>query len=54
MHRTTLTELIDRYDAFFLDIYGVLVSSAGALPGAPAFLKRLRNADKHFLSLIHI
>jgi glycerol 3-phosphatase-2 len=49
MHRTDLTSLIARYDVFLLDIYGVLVSSAGALPGAPQFLRRLRDAGKHFL-----
>ena len=49
MQRTQLTPLLDRYDVFFLDIYGVLVSSAGALPGAPQFLRRLREAGKSFL-----
>ena len=49
MQRITLGSLIEQYDAFFLDIYGVLVSSAGALPGAPAFLRRLRSAGKHFM-----
>ena len=49
MHRTNLTSLITRYDVFLLDIYGVLVSSAGALPGAAEFLHRLKDGGKHFL-----
>ena len=49
MPRTDLSSLIARYDVFLLDIYGVLVSSAGALPGAPEFLSRLREAGKRFL-----
>ena len=49
MQRTLLAPLLDRYDVFFLDIYGVLVSSAGALPGAPQFLRRLKEAGKTFL-----
>ena len=49
MQRTLLAPLLDRYDVFFLDIYGVLVSSAGALPGAPQFLRTLKAAGKSFL-----
>ncbi len=49
MRRTTVPDLIDRYDAFLLDAYGVLVSSRGALPGAAAFLDRLREAGRPFL-----
>jgi hypothetical protein len=45
----TVEALLDRYDGFLLDAYGVLVSSAGALPGAAAFLERLRRAHKPFL-----
>ena len=46
MKRTTISALIDRYDVFFLDAYGVLVRSSGALPGAAAFLGRLRDAGR--------
>jgi HAD superfamily hydrolase (TIGR01450 family) len=34
-------ELIDRYDGFLIDAYGVLVTSAEAMPGAATFLDRL-------------
>ena len=49
LQRTNLSSLVERYDVFLLDIYGVLVSSAGALPGAPQFLRRLEEAGKSFL-----
>ncbi len=42
-------ELVARYDVFFLDAYGVLVSGDGALPGAAAFLRRLARAGKEYL-----
>jgi len=45
----TVDELVARYDAFLLDAYGVLVSSAGALPGAAPFLRRLERAGKPYL-----
>ena len=51
MQRTTLTELLDRYDDFLLDAYGVLVNSGGAIAGADAFLACLREAGKRFLIL---
>lgn len=43
--------LVDRYDLFLLDAYGVLVDSQGALPGAARFLARLRRAGKESLIL---
>jgi HAD superfamily hydrolase (TIGR01459 family) len=46
---TTVEALVERYDVFLLDAYGVLVSSAGALPGAAAFLARLEWAGKPYL-----
>jgi HAD superfamily hydrolase (TIGR01450 family) len=42
----TVDELLDRYDVFFLDAYGVLVAAGGPLPGAAAFLERLDRAGK--------
>jgi HAD superfamily hydrolase (TIGR01459 family) len=45
----TVAELLARYDLFLLDAYGVLVSSAGPLPGAADFLGRLVAAGKEFL-----
>jgi HAD superfamily hydrolase (TIGR01450 family) len=51
MKRTTVAALIDRYEVFFLDAYGVLVRSSGALPGAASFLDRLRAAGRSFFIL---
>jgi HAD superfamily hydrolase (TIGR01450 family) len=45
----TVDELLDRYEVFLLDAYGVLVSSSGALPGAAGFLRRLAAAGKQAL-----
>lgn len=41
-------ELIERYDAFFIDAYGVLVNARHALPGALGFLEKLKGAGKPF------
>ncbi len=46
---TTVDDLLERYDVFFLDAYGVLVSARGALPGAAGFLRRLAAAGKEAL-----
>jgi HAD superfamily hydrolase (TIGR01459 family) len=51
MRPLTADELIARYDLFFLDAYGVLVRSNGALPGAAGFLARMQAAGKRFLIL---
>jgi HAD superfamily hydrolase (TIGR01459 family) len=51
MGRTSADELIARYDVFFLDAYGVLVRSSGALPEAADFLRRIEAAGKRFLIL---
>lgn len=45
----TATELIDRYDAFLLDAYGVLVTAGGPVPGAAGFISALRRADRRFV-----
>ncbi len=47
--KTTVDELLARYDLFLLDAYGVLVRSSGALPGAAAFLERIERAGKKYL-----
>jgi HAD superfamily hydrolase (TIGR01450 family) len=39
---TTVEALLERYDLFLLDAYGVLVNMNGALPGAAALLGRIR------------
>jgi len=44
----TVRQLIERYPAFLLDAYGVLVDLDGALPGAAAFLAELRRQGKPF------
>lgn len=49
MRPITVDELLARYDLFLLDAYGVLVDQSSALPGAAAFLARLRVAGKAFL-----
>lgn len=51
MQPTTIPALIQRYDVFFLDAYGVLVRSSGPLPGAAAFLQRLHDSGKTVLLL---
>lgn len=43
---TTLAALIERYDGFLLDAYGVLVDQAGACAGARDALARLRAAAR--------
>jgi HAD superfamily hydrolase (TIGR01459 family) len=49
--RTSISALIERYQVFFLDAYGVLVASNGALPGAAGFLARLADAGRQVLIL---
>lgn len=41
--------LVARYEVLLVDAYGVLVDHAQALPGAAAFLHRLREAERRFL-----
>lgn len=41
-----VADLLDRYDLFLLDAYGVLVDLDGALPGAAAFLAALEGRRK--------
>jgi HAD superfamily hydrolase (TIGR01459 family) len=48
---TTIPALFQHYDVFLLDAYGVLVQSSGPLPGAAAFLQRLRDTGKTVLLL---
>lgn len=47
----TVDELLARYDGLLLDAYGVLVSSAGALPGAAALIARLNAERRPYLIL---
>jgi HAD superfamily hydrolase (TIGR01459 family) len=51
MRLTSIDELFERYDAFLLDAYGVLVNQAGALPGAREFLERIERSGKSYLIL---
>jgi len=41
-------EILDYYDAFFIDAYGVLVNAHGPLPHASEFLNRIRDQNKPF------
>lgn len=43
------TELVERYDAFLFDAYGVLVDAGGPCPGAAAALAAVRAAGKPLL-----
>jgi HAD superfamily hydrolase (TIGR01459 family) len=51
MLATSVADLLERYDVFFLDAYGVLVSTAGALPGAADFVARIVERHKQYLVL---
>lgn len=47
----TIDELLARYEVLLLDAYGVLVSSAGALPGAAELIARLNGERRPYLVL---
>jgi HAD superfamily hydrolase (TIGR01459 family) len=51
MKTTTIDELIERYSVLLLDAYGVLVGTAGALPGAVALIARLNRTGKPYYLL---
>lgn len=44
-------ELIDRYDGFILDQFGVLHNGSVGLPGAPDLVRKLHDADKKMVIL---
>ena len=44
----TLDALLERYDAFLFDAYGVLVHAGGALPGAADLLTRLNREGRPY------
>ncbi len=46
LHLSGLSEIADRYDAFFLDIFGLLHNGARTNPGTLECLKQLKAADK--------
>lgn len=48
MRETTVHDLLQRYDGFLLDAYGVLVNSRHTLPGAREFLSELGRRGKPF------
>jgi len=48
---TDVTALLRRYDVLLFDAYGVLVHSAGALPGAAELVDRLNTAAKPYYIL---
>ncbi len=47
----TIETLIERYDVLLFDAYGVLVHSAGALPGAVELIQRLNQLGKSYYIL---
>jgi 4-nitrophenyl phosphatase len=42
---TSISELLDSYDGFLIDAYGVLVHASGAFPGALSFLESLHERN---------
>lgn len=51
MQPITVSKLIDRFDALFIDAYGVLVTSQGALPGASEFIKAIEARQRPYFIL---
>ncbi len=49
--RITPDELLERYDGLLLDAYGVLMTEAGPLAGAPEFVARLQSLHKPYCIL---
>ena len=49
--RTSIQQLIERYDVLLFDAYGVLVNSSGALPGAGELIGRLNQTAKPYYIL---
>ena len=48
---TSIPALLERYDAFLLDAYGVLVYGQGAIPGAAELIAHLNAIDFPFVVL---
>ena len=46
--QTSVRDLLDHYETFFLDAYGVLVTGRGPLQGAAPFIELLRTEQKSF------
>ena len=44
----TIDDLLDRYEGFLFDAYGVLVHAAGPLPGAADLIARLNREDRPY------
>ncbi len=51
MKTTRIDELIERHSVLLLDAYGVLVGTAGALPGARELIERLNRTGKPYYLL---
>jgi HAD superfamily hydrolase (TIGR01450 family) len=47
----TAKDLLEKYDVFFLDAYGVLVNAEGPLPGAAEFLQEIVSQGKSYFLL---
>jgi HAD superfamily hydrolase (TIGR01450 family) len=48
---TAPDQLIEKYDVVLLDAYGVLLNQRSALPGAAAFINRLKRSSRPFYIL---
>jgi HAD superfamily hydrolase (TIGR01459 family) len=49
LSQTSIDALVETYDGFLIDAYGVLVDKNRAMPGAPEFLARLDAAGRPWL-----
>lgn len=49
--RVRATDLVERYAAVLIDAYGVLVDGAGAIEGAPEFVRHLNASGAEYLIL---
>lgn len=47
----TIDAVLEKYDAFLLDAYGVLINKAGALPGAVALIEELNKSARPYFIL---
>ena len=50
-HLEQFRDIADRYDGFVVDLWGVVHDGVNPLPGAPACLRRLREAGKRIVLL---
>jgi HAD superfamily hydrolase (TIGR01459 family) len=51
MHPATLADLVDRYDAFLIDQFGVLLDGSAAYPGAAEALRHVARSGRRVILL---